>query len=100
MMTVGRPATEMVSGCPPLRDRNTRAPYFSFFSVSNMWEYLAGQQFHALARQLVRQRAHLTPRHDHAAAQFLAVLVDLLPHRLRTADDGEDPLLNLCPGLL
>src|SRR5262249_37239202 len=36
MTTVGRPATMMVSGCPPPLDSQTRTPYLSFLSFSNI----------------------------------------------------------------
>src|SRR5436305_985921 len=92
-ITVGRPATVTVSGWPPLRDSSTRAPYFSFFRVSNIGQHLAGQQFHALAGQFVGQRPGLAAGQDHADPQLLAVLVEFLADRGRAADDGEDALL-------
>src|SRR4051812_40910988 len=100
MMTVGRPRTSMVSASPPLRDRNTRAPNFSFLSASNMGEHLAGQEFHTLAGQLVRQGARLAAGQDHARPQLLLVAGQLLAHRLRAADDGEDALVDVVPALL
>src|SRR5437660_649372 len=100
MRTVGRPLTVIVSGWPPLRASSTRAPYFSFFSVSNMRQYLAGEHLQTLAGQVVRHRADLAAGQADADAQFLAVLVDLLNHRLRTADDGVHPFLHVLPGLV
>src|SRR6516164_7620014 len=100
MRTVGRPLTGMVSGCPPLRESSTRAPYFSFFSVSNMRQHLAREHLQTLARQRVRHRADLAAGQAHADAQLLAVVVDLLNHRLGAADDGVHALLHVLPGLV
>src|SRR5262249_43530512 len=90
----------MVSGSPPLRDSSTRTPYFSFLNASNIGEYLAGQQFHALAGQVVGQRPGLAAGQHHADAQLLLVAGQLLPDRLGAADDGEDAFLDVVPGLL
>src|SRR5947209_5405593 len=78
----------MVSASPPLRDRNTRAPYFSFLSASNMGENLSGKQLHALAGQLVRQGAGLAAGQDHTAAKLLLILRQFLAHGFWTADDA------------
>src|SRR5579871_2739528 len=90
----------MVSGVPPLRDSHTRAPYFSCFSLSNMREHLAGQQFHALAGQFRRQRSRLTARQDDADAQLFLVLDKLLAHGRGTADEGKDAFFDVVPTLL
>src|SRR5438105_4356622 len=99
MITVGRPRTSIVSASPPLRDRNTRAPYLSFLIASNMGEHLAREKFHTLARQLVRQGARLTAGQHHAHPEFLLVAGQLLAHGPRAADDGEDALLDVVPAL-
>src|SRR5437588_11940925 len=97
MITVGRPATVIVSGCPPLRDSSTRAPYFSFLSVSNIRKHLAAEKLHALAGQLVWQRPGLTAGQYDAGPEFLAVMVQLLPHRFGAADNGKHPLPGVIP---
>src|SRR5262249_19168441 len=100
MSTVGRPFTSIVSGCPPLRDKSTRALYLSCFSLPNIRNYLASQEFHALARLVEFQRAGLAAGQHDADAEFLMVVSELLPDSLRAADDGVDPVLDFRPGLL
>ena len=65
-----------------------------------MRQHLAREQLHALAGQLVGQRPRLAAGQDDADAQLPAVVVEPLPHRLRPADDGEDAVLDVPPGLL
>src|SRR5437660_2852931 len=62
--------------------------------------HLAGKKFHALARQLVRQRAGLTAGEQDAGADLLAVLGQFLAHGRRAANDSEDALLDVVPRLL
>src|SRR6516165_5530945 len=45
-------------------------------------------------------RPGLTSRQHDAGAQLLLIMLDLLPHGLRAADDGEDTALDVVPGLL
>src|SRR5262249_41558143 len=67
---------------------------------AHLGKHFSRQQLHALAGQVVGQRAHLTAGQHDAAAQLLLVALELLPHRRRTADDGEDALLDVVPLLL
>src|SRR5687767_6234276 len=45
-------------------------------------------------------RTDLTAGQDDSNAQLLDVMLQLLPDRLRTADDGEDTFFDVAPGLL
>src|SRR5262245_55551807 len=60
---------------------------------------LAGEQLHALARQLVREGPGLAAGQNDAGSDLLLVTVELLPDGLGTADEGEAALLDLVPGL-
>src|SRR5262249_52283279 len=113
MMTVGRPATSMVSGWPPPLESQTRTPYFSFLRRSNMGrfsvvfslvsharQHLPRQQFHTFAGQFVGQRTRLAAGQYHADPQLFLVMFQFLPDRGWAADDGENALLHVLPGLL
>src|SRR5437870_4889217 len=62
MTTVGRPATAIVSGWPPPRDRRTRAPYFSFFNVSNTSNHPSARSSWPVG-WFAAQRVHAAPVH-------------------------------------